>query len=238
MVHIFATSKQSSYFNLIKCNCPVHFPDVGNRGHSPERSAMDAGRVNQILGTGYATTAPQYAAAAQPTYQYANYYATPPYTPTPTYSYPVAAMQYTAPLVPAYSQSSGGLPVNLGQGAVLTESRGIFVQGLNYSARSSDVASLIHSVGLRPSKITILKDSRGVSKGCASVEFESKADAQYGVTHLHGMSHMDKRLTVRFDTESTVVGRVPPLIIGGAVMADGTNKSRVSAIWLGYYLAP
>jgi hypothetical protein len=248
MVHIFATSKQNSYFNLIKCNCGLHFPDVGARGHSPGRSAMDVGRVNQILGTGFATMPLQYVTAAQPTYQYANYYPTPAYAPTPMYAYPTSTMQYApapapAPVpvpvsVPVYSQSSGGLPVNLGQGAVLTESRGIFIQGLSYSARSSDVASLIHNVGLRPSKITILRDSRGGSKGCASVDFETKTDAQHGVKYLHGISHMNKTLTVRLDTESTVVGVVPPLVVAGAVMADGTNKSSVSIVLPGCRAAP
>ncbi|KAF2691803.1 hypothetical protein K458DRAFT_473500 [Lentithecium fluviatile CBS 122367] len=220
LVHIFATSKRNTHYNLAKCNCVMHFPDVGDQGHSPRRSAIDAGVVNQALGNPYAVVTPQYAMPAQPAYQYPNCYQTSPYTPSSMYTYPYSAtpMQYET-RAPAYSQSSAGLPVNLGQGAAVTESRGIFIQGLNYSVGSSDLISLIHSVGLRPLQARVHKDSRGSSKGVGSALFSSKEEAQYGVKALNGKALKDKPIIVRLDTESTIVGIVPPMVV------DGTNKS-------------
>jgi hypothetical protein len=231
MVHLFATATKTSEYKYMTCNCRTHFPDLGSRQHSPSRSGMDTIRINQTLNPGHNSTPTRYTAAAQPTYQYAdpyaNYYATQPYTVTSTnYSYPAAPVQYVVPPTPAYSQSSAGLPVNLGQGAVLTESRGIFIQSLDYDARSSDVTSLIHSIGLRPIKVKLLKTSAGQSKGCATVEFSKKEDAQYAVSHLHGQRHMRTTLTVRLDKESTIVGAVAP-IVREPLVVDGTNRSGV-----------
>jgi len=192
---------------------------------------MDTGRINQILVGGDSTTTPQYTAATQAAYQNANYYANLPHTLTSTYSNPAAIMQYAAPPVPAYSQSSGGLPVNLSQGAVITESRGIFIHGLNYNAGHEDIVSLINGLGLLFRKIKIFRDSHGASKGCATVEFKSKRDAQSAVTRLNDGIHMGKQLTVRLDADPTIVGRVPPTLIGGAAIADGTYQYRVSPVW-------
>jgi RNA recognition motif-containing protein len=69
-------------------------------------------------------------------------------------------------------------------------------------------------------------DSRGSSKGVGSVKLNSKQEAQYAVTALNGKSHMNKTLTVRLDTESTVVGVLPPMVV------DGTSKSGVSTTTL------
>jgi hypothetical protein len=212
---------QSSYFHLWKCNCANRFPDVGNRGHSPKRSCVNENNVNRALSN---VTSPQHTGPVQPAYQYPNHYQTPQYPPSSTYSYPARTIQYTTAPTPAYSQSSGGLPVNLGQGAVVTESRGIFIQGLNYSVGNSDLVSLIHSVGLRPIEAKVHKDSRGSPKGVGSAKFGTKEDAQYAVTALNRRTHMNKMLTVRLDTESTVVGVIPPMVV------DGTNKSRVGSI--------
>ncbi|KAF2643308.1 hypothetical protein P280DRAFT_422042 [Massarina eburnea CBS 473.64] len=220
LVHVFCTSLRSSVFELMKCNCVLHFPDVGNRGHSPRRSGLDVNSVNQTFGGNRCalTTSPQYATPAQQTYSYADYYQNPPYTP--------ASMQYpaqpAAPQVPCL-QSTAGLPVNIEHGAVLTEARGIFIQGLNYSVRDSELASLIHSVGLRPLEVKVRKDSKGASKGVATATFNSKADAQYGVNNLNGYVHNGRTLTVRLDAESTVVGqfRPPPIVDGTVKYASG-----------------
>lgn len=123
---------------------------------------------------------------------------------------------------PVYSQSSGGLPVNLSQGAVITESRGIFLQGLNYSVGNNELAALLNRAGLRPDQAHVHRDARGTSKGVATAKFSTKAEAEYAVSALNGKSHAGKTLTVRMDTNSTVVGSLEPFVV------DGTNKSGVS----------
>jgi hypothetical protein len=192
---------------------------------------MDVSRINQVLNRYPAAPAP-FVGIPQPAYQYSSvspYLQTMPYATTAAYAYPTAPVPYMAPPVPAYSHSAGGLPVNLGQGAVVTESRGIFIQNLSYSAESSDLTSLIHSVGLKPIEAKVHKDSRGQSKGYATAKFSTKEEAQYGVTALNGKAHMNKTLTVRLDTDSTVVGVVPPVRGDGSpLIVDGTNRTGVS----------
>ena len=119
--------------------------------------------------------------------------------------------------------------MNLGQGAVVTESRAIFIQGLNYNAGANEVTSLVYNIGLQPTSVKILKDSKGNSKGCASVEFNRKEDAQYAIDKLNGKTFMERTLTVRPNTDTTVVAAIPPVIFGGAPVVDGTSKRRVSA---------
>ena len=179
LVHVFSTSLRSGQFEMMRCNCILHFPDVGDRGHSSRRSGIDVNRVNQTFGSRCAVTVPQYSASAATPYPYANYYQNPSYAPAPTYSYPVYQTQPAAPQVPAYSQNTSGLPVNISRGAAITEARGIYIQGLSYSSRDSDLVSLISSVGLRPIEAKVQKDSKGQSKGTATAKFSSKAEAQW-----------------------------------------------------------
>lgn len=112
--------------------------------------------------------------------------------------------------------------MNLSRGAVITETRGIFLQGLNYSVGNSELATLLNSAGLRPEQANVHKDSRGASKGVATARFSTKAEAEYAVSALNGRTHAGKTLTVRVDANSTVVGSLEPFVV------DGTNKSGVS----------
>jgi hypothetical protein len=225
MVHVFSTSLQNSVFDLMKCNCIVQFPDVGSRGHSPRRSGVDVNSVNQTFGNRCAYTTPQPGPLpAQPMYPYGNHHRAA--AQNSMYAYPAHHhVQPAAVQVPAYSQSTAGLRVNLGQGAVITEARGIFIQGLSYSARDSDLASLLHNVGLRPVEFKVRKDSKGSSKGTATAKFGSKEEAQHGVKYLNGKLHMGKKLAVRLDLESTIVGHIDPVMVQrDPVIVDGTNR--------------
>ncbi|KAL5404119.1 hypothetical protein PMIN06_013045 [Paraphaeosphaeria minitans] len=212
VIHIFATSLRTGYWDLLKCNCNRHF-GVGDRGHSPGRSGIDVNAVNQVFGKRESTSATYHAVPAQPCYQYANYYHATTYTPPSVYPYPGTLMQ------PVYSQSSAGLPVNLSRGAVITETRGIFLQGLNYSVGNSELATLLNNAGLRPEHANVHKDPRGASKGVATARFSTKAEAEYAVAKLNGTTHVGKTLTVRMDTNATVIGSLEPFVV------DGTNKS-------------
>lgn len=221
MVHVFATSLRTGDFELIQCNCSSIFPGTGERGHSPRRSGIDVGGVNQAFGNRCAMTTSPYAMAMQPSYQYPPvYYQIPPYTPTAAYSYPVIHMQAAAAPMPTYSRNATGLRVNVGHGAVITEHRGIFIQGLDYKATSNEIKSLLYEVGLNPVEAKVHKDHSGKSKGVGTAKFGRKEDAERGVQMLNGKKHWGKTLKVRLDTESTVVGELKePFIV------DGTNRS-------------
>ncbi|KAF9734993.1 hypothetical protein PMIN01_06398 [Paraphaeosphaeria minitans] len=214
VIHIFATSLRTGYWDLLKCNCNRHF-GVGDRGHSPGRSGIDVNAVNQVFGKQESASAAYHAVPAQPSYEYANYYHATTYTQPLVYQYP------GTPLQPVYSQSSGGLPVNLSRGAVITETRGIFLQGLNYSVGNSELVTLLNNAGLRPGQASVHKDSRGASKGVATARFSTKAEAEYAVSKLNGTTHAGKTIIVRMDTNSTVIGSLEPFVV------DGTNKSGV-----------
>ncbi|CAI6336105.1 unnamed protein product [Periconia digitata] len=221
LVHVFSTSLRGGQFEMMRCNCINQFPDVGDRGHSSRRSGIDVNSVNQTFGSRCAVSKAQYAPAVIPTsYSYGHYYQSPQYAPVAAMypAYPTYQVQPTAPPLPAYSQSTSGLPVNLSRGAAITEARGIYIQGLNYSARSSDLWALFAETGLRPIEAKVIKDSRGASKGAATAQFSSKNEALEGIQRLHRTPHMGKTLNVRLDVESTVVGRIDPLVV------DGTNK--------------
>jgi RNA recognition motif-containing protein len=125
------------------------------------------------------------------------------------------------PQMPIYSSNTSGMSVNVGNGAVLTEPRGIFISGLDYKARSRDLEALLKRVG-RPVEFKLQKDKNGRSKGSATAKFATAHEAQYAISRLNGQrfegaSHKDKPLSVRFDTDKTVVGQVqPPVIVNGS----------------------
>lgn len=215
LVHLFETSLRTNDYQLLKCNCSPRFTGLGAHEHSPRWSGLDNGSVNQAVGKRCVTSPPQYVAPPQPAYPYANYYQQPAtYTTSPLYSY--QEIQAALPQVPAYSQSAGGLPVNLSSGVMVTEARGIFIQGLSYSVGSTELSSLIQSVGLQPVEAKVHRDSKGNSKGVATAKFATKEHAQYAVTVLNGKLHKGKTISARIDTDTTVIGQIAPLVVDGS----------------------
>lgn len=123
----------------------------------------------------------------------------------------------TQPMV--YAANNNGMPVNVRDGAVLTESRGIFIQNLSYKASSDELRNLLYTVG-RPIECKVHRDRSGVSKGVATAKFASVHEAQVAVTQLNSIQHRGMTLKVRLDQDTTVVGQVgPPLVVNGSVGA-------------------
>ncbi|TKA42665.1 hypothetical protein B0A54_07508 [Friedmanniomyces endolithicus] len=107
------------------------------------------------------------------------------------------------PASDAYAYTSNGLPVNTNQGAIRTESRSVFVSGLNYKARSKDVEALFSRAG-EISKCEVQKDAAsGRSKGKATIRYSSTASAQQAISMFNNRKFMDMALKVRLDTEQT-----------------------------------
>ena len=112
---------------------------------------------------------------------------------------------------------SGGIPVNVRGGAMLTEARGIFLSNLSYQIRPNDLNDLLNTVG-RPVESKLHRDSRsGQFKGSATAKFATQQEAQYAATQLNGKLHMGQTILVRLDTEKTIVGEVQaPVIVNGS----------------------
>jgi RNA recognition motif-containing protein len=108
------------------------------------------------------------------------------------------------------------MPVNIRDGAILTEARGVFIQNLSYKVGSEELKALLQTAG-RPLDCKIHRDRTGVSKGVATAKFASSHEAQFAVSHLNKKSYGGMILKVRLDQDTTVVGQVgPPLVVNGS----------------------
>ncbi|KAK3070948.1 hypothetical protein LTR53_009537 [Teratosphaeriaceae sp. CCFEE 6253] len=104
-----------------------------------------------------------------------------------------------------YTYAPNGLPINTVQGAVRIESRGVFVSGLNYKARSRDVEAYFSKAG-EISRCEVQRDAATEkSKGKATVQFSSAAGAEQAIDLFNEKRFMGMTLKVRLDTEKTVV---------------------------------
>ena len=128
-----------------------------------------------------------------------------------------------------YTYAPNGLPINTVQGAIRLESRGVFVSGLNYKARSKDVEALFAKAG-EISRCEVQKDaSTGKSKGKATIQYSSAGGAQQAIDMFNEKRYMDMTLRVRLDTEKTALvsppaaaqatssGREQPVIVDGSL---------------------
>ncbi|KAF1933983.1 uncharacterized protein M421DRAFT_388398 [Didymella exigua CBS 183.55] len=218
LVHVWQTRRSSDGFRLMKCNCSVHFPEVAENDHSAGLCGIDIGRVNQLGGKPY-TAAPAQYMAVQPGYSYPVFPATTSYAIEPVYATQVPQILPMMAQSPVYSASNSGMPVNIRDGAMLTEARGIFIQNLSYKVGSDELRNLLYTVG-RPVYCKVHRDRSGVSKGVATAKFASTHEAQLAVTHLNRKPHRGMALKVRLDQDTTVVGQVgPPLVVNGSVGA-------------------
>ncbi|KAK0362103.1 hypothetical protein LTR91_019513 [Friedmanniomyces endolithicus] len=116
---------------------------------------------------------------------------------------------------PKHTYASKGIPINIIQGAIRTESRGVFISGLNYQARTKDV------------ECEVQKDaSNGKSKGKATIQYSSAAGAQQAIDMFDETRFMSMVIRVRLGTEGTPVrcplaatqARKPnqPIIVNGS----------------------
>ncbi|KAH6620482.1 hypothetical protein C7974DRAFT_415687 [Boeremia exigua] len=223
LVHVWQTRRSNEGFRLMECNCSVHFLDLPEGDHSPGLCGIDIGRVNQLGGQPYAVPPTQYM-PVQPGYPYSTYSSTTSYPVPPVYATQAPMMPQIVAQPPVYSASNNGMPVNIRDGAMLTEARGIFIQNLSYKVGSDELKSLLYSVG-RPVDCKVHRDRSGVSKGVATAKFASTHEAQLAVTHLNRKSHRGMTLKVRLDQATTVVGQVgPPLVVNGSVGAYSAGK--------------
>lgn len=100
---------------------------------------------------------------------------------------------------------------------MLTESRGIFINNLNYGIDDAGLKHLLSCTG-KPLESKVHKDSNGKSKGIATATYATMGEAQYAVDRLNNVAYMNMTLKVRLDKEATPVG---------PVIANGSNVYKV-----------
>jgi hypothetical protein len=216
LVHVWETCRSGEGFLTFRHNCSSVFSEVSKGDHSAGCCGIDLGRMGHRTGGGgtppYSTSTPQYM-STQTLYGY-------PYPPAQGYAVPVSYVSYApSSQAPVYSTNSYEMPVNIRNGAVLTESRGIFIQNLNFGCSLSDLHSLLRTVG-QPVHYTLNCDPRtGESKGHATATFASQEQAQRAAHSLNRVEHMGRMLTVRMDKETTAVGKIgSPLIVSSNML--------------------
>lgn len=220
LVHVWETYRNVEGFRLLRCNCSTQFPEVAEGTHSPTRCGIDLDRVSDLAGAVRATypASDPYYASTHPQYAYA-------YPPPQTYASPMVYAPYAHPThMPIYTTSSSGMPINVRNGAILTEARGVFIQNLSYRCTTSDLQSLLQTVG-RPVDYRFIRDQRtNAFKGVATAQFASKEEAQHAAAYLDRKEHMGMTLSVRMDKETIAVGQAgPPLIVGSDMYRVSTT---------------
>ncbi|KAL9528092.1 hypothetical protein SMMN14_08098 [Sphaerulina musiva] len=109
-----------------------------------------------------------------------------------------------------YTGNAAGLPVNVRQGTIRTEARGVFVSGLNYRASEKDIKAHFCEAGQIVKVADLRMDaSTKKSKGNCTIQYTSAAEAQKAIELFHKKEFMSMRLNVRED-KSRVAIDAPP----------------------------
>lgn len=124
---------------------------------------------------------------------------------------------------PVYVSSPTGTHVNVGQGAIQTEVRGVFVSNIDYKAGTRDLEKFFSRAG-KVVHCQLQKDpATGKSKGNATVQYAAANDAKNAVRLFNNEKYMGMRLKVRLDKEPVAIG----MPVASSSRSNGTaNASR------------
>lgn len=103
---------------------------------------------------------------------------------------------------PCYVHNTNGLPINVSNGAYVTESRAVLITNLSYSTKEADLASLLGKV-VSASRIDLATDTKGKNKGSAVAYFATAAEAQRVIKKLNNVKLAGKHLHMRADKNVT-----------------------------------
>ncbi|KAF2275991.1 uncharacterized protein EI97DRAFT_458984 [Westerdykella ornata] len=123
---------------------------------------------------------------------------------------------------PLYAANQSGFLVNMTKGTALTESRGIFIQGISFKAKKENLEDLFKGKKITPVDFRLCRGKEGRFNGCVTARFNTPEEANAAIQKLDGSKHMGRLITVRLDKEKTIVKPEysEPLIV------DGTTPSR------------
>jgi RNA recognition motif-containing protein len=138
---------------------------------------------------------------------------------------------------PVCLRTSTGIHVNVAQGTINTETRGVFISSIDYKASSKDIAQHFSKAG-ELVDCQLQKDlANGRSKGKAIVQYTTAENANKAVQMFHNRTWMSMRLIVRLDKNSVAVstpsvlpsrisnrnsvqqsgGNIGPVIVNGSI---------------------
>ncbi|KAF2141677.1 uncharacterized protein K452DRAFT_271333 [Aplosporella prunicola CBS 121167] len=203
---------------LLRCNCSAVFPAATR--HSDRESQVTAQFVNSALyqsehmpvPPGFATMSQSYPAMTAATsgpmpMMHAQ--------PSHMVHQPAYYLQHP-PATPVYSQA--GIPVNVRNGAVRTEARGIHIRGLKYTVTEAELKQLLAESG-NPLRIEL-------KKGSATVRFGSSVEADRAIEGLNGFEYKGMELSVRYDVDRTPVSE-PVIVNGGPHRVSRRHQNNV-----------
>lgn len=205
LVHHFDASSRDAV--LLMCNCSTYYP--GATGHSDNRSRITARSVlaaqnipdwQPITPVPFVTIPMQHPSM------------TVPITVGQMHMYTTSAAYYptmpavTAPTAPPMTNEHG-LPVNIANGVVRTESRGVHISGLVWGVSENDIRELVRPYG-RPQAVEVKRSS-------ATIRFGSVEEARQVIERLDQIRFHERRITVKEDRESTPVQDPGMLIVNG-----------------------
>jgi hypothetical protein len=124
---------------------------------------------------------------------------------------------------PVYVSSPLGTHVNVGQGAIKTEVRGVFISNIDYKAGTRDLQRFFSRAGEIVNCQLQQDSTTGKSKGNATVQYATANDAKNAVRLFNNEKYMGMRLKVRLDKEPVAVG-VPSTSSSRANGTASTNR--------------
>lgn len=111
-------------------------------------------------------------------------------------------------MAPAYPQ---GTVVNIGQGTVQTEARGVFISNIDFKAKSEDIARHFGRAG-RIVRCQLQKNpSTNKFKGNATIQYSTAKEARTAVDLFNNEKWMSMRLKVRLDRATTPISAPQPI---------------------------
>lgn len=136
--------------------------------------------------------------------------------------YMVAAYPQQQQQAPYYMPSpTTGTAVNVGQGAIRTEVRGVFVSNIDFKARPEDILRHFGRAG-QIVKCQLQKDPvTDKSKGNATVQYATTKEAKRAVDFFNDEKWMSMRLKVRLDRAHVAISASVPSSRNNAATSNG-----------------
>ena len=123
-------------------------------------------------------------------------------------------------------KNDDGTPINVAQGFVPIESRGVYVHNLSRDATSKDLEDLFRQVG----HVERCEVSKGPDKGkqCkATIAFSSEGEARAATKNFDGKVFMGRALAVRLNKDSTKTQETPRSTTIAGPSSEGGTSTRV-----------
>lgn len=123
-------------------------------------------------------------------------------------------------------ENDDGTPINVAQGFISIERRGVYVHNLSHDATSKDLEDLFRQVG----PVEGCEVLKGPDKGkqCkATVAFRSEGEAKAAIKKLDKTTFMGRVLAVRLNKDPTTTQEAPNTTKVAGPSSENTSSTRV-----------